>query len=749
MSAKQNSIPLTVVACDEGQRAPLARSKASRLRAAVLIAIHVLAAIHIAHWLTTGKTLSPVEPSEAGYTFSRGLVNAGFVLLLLATLSTFVFGRFFCGWGCHLVALQDLCTWLLRRAGIRPKPFRSRLLIFVPLLAAIYMFIWPALYRHVVAPWQGVSVPPYQSHFYIEGFWDTFPGWTVGIMTFVVCGGLIVYILGNKGFCTYACPYGGIFGVADQFAPGKIRVTDACHQCGHCTATCTSNVRVHEEVRDYGMVVDPGCMKCMDCVSVCPNDALYFGFGRTAFQKPAPRAVRPARRYDYTWLEELSLVFTFVITFLALRSLYDKIPFLFALGLAGITAFLGMTLARLAYQANVRVHWAQLRRGGRLTKAGVGFAVGMLAWIGLVLHSLTVQVAEYEGNRRLDAGKDTYFASGSKPGSITEPARAALTNGRDWLQWAADWSLLPCARLQGRIGSAYNFLDDADNAQARFEFASRLAPRHDAVYRFELALLALGRPSPDASVAIAHLEHILRRSPDYPNAAAQLSKIYSQLGDHSRAEAVWTAALERRPHDIGLRTGHVQYFLFRQKIEAALAAAHRAVEECPRHVEAYTLLAGLLMERGQIDEADAQLVAALKVVGNNAHLHYQRGLIAGFREDYAKAREHLTAAVKAQPTFAPALIRLGQLARRAGDLPEARRRLLAALQVQPLDREAADTWAQVVVQAGDAEAAIEQTQAAAAKDRAVLFRLAYLYRAAGQTAEASRTMAIFEGREPQ
>ena len=22
----------------------------------------------------------------------------------------------------------------------------------------------------------------------------------------------------------------------------------------------------------YGMVVDPGCMKCMDCVSVCPND---------------------------------------------------------------------------------------------------------------------------------------------------------------------------------------------------------------------------------------------------------------------------------------------------------------------------------------------------------------------------------------------------------------------------------------------------------------------------------------------
>src|SRR5207244_4171 len=84
---------------------------------------------------------------------------------------------------------------------------------------------------------------------------------------------MTVYFLGNKGFCTYACPYGGVFGLVDKVAPGRIRVTDACEECGHCTAVCTSNVIVHAEVKKYGMVVDPGCMKCMDCVSVCPNDA--------------------------------------------------------------------------------------------------------------------------------------------------------------------------------------------------------------------------------------------------------------------------------------------------------------------------------------------------------------------------------------------------------------------------------------------------------------------------------------------
>ena len=29
-------------------------------------------------------------------------------------------------------------------------------------------------------------------------------------------------------------------------------MTDACEHCGHCTVVCTSNVRVHEEVRDFG-----------------------------------------------------------------------------------------------------------------------------------------------------------------------------------------------------------------------------------------------------------------------------------------------------------------------------------------------------------------------------------------------------------------------------------------------------------------------------------------------------------------
>ena len=43
------------------------------------------------------------------------------------------------------------------------------------------------------------------------------------VVTFVVfiipflfiVGFMTVYFLGSKGFCTYGCPYGGVFGIAD------------------------------------------------------------------------------------------------------------------------------------------------------------------------------------------------------------------------------------------------------------------------------------------------------------------------------------------------------------------------------------------------------------------------------------------------------------------------------------------------------------------------------------------------------
>jgi polyferredoxin len=122
-------------------------SHAGRWRALVLLLVHVAIALHVWHWYSSGRTLSPLEPSESMAFSQRGIVNAGLVFFALTILSTFVLGRWFCGWACHLVAVQDGARWLLGRFGIRPRPLQLGLLGSVPWLAFVYMFLSPIVLR--------------------------------------------------------------------------------------------------------------------------------------------------------------------------------------------------------------------------------------------------------------------------------------------------------------------------------------------------------------------------------------------------------------------------------------------------------------------------------------------------------------------------------------------------------------------------------------------------------------------------
>src|SRR6476620_8382930 len=392
----KRSIELPVLSQLPAQKVEVRHSKTSRWRAAALIALTLLMAVHFIQWRISGSTVSPIEPSEAMATLQRGAVNAGFIFFTLAILATLVFGRFVCGWGCHILALQDFCAWLLKKAGLTPKPFRSRLLVFVPLIVALYMFVYPSVLRFFAAPKSEPVIPAFTNHLVTTEFWATFPTVAVAIPFLFVCGFMTVYFLGQKGFCTYACPYGGFFGLADKLSPGKIRVTPACNQCGHCTATCTSNVLVHAEVKQYGMVVDPGCMKCMDCVSVCPNDALYFGFGKPSILVPKSDAIK--RSYSLTWPEEIVGVLVFLGSFLAARGVYALVPFLMALGCAAVTTFLALNTWRLLRAKELSFYRFNLKSAGKIRKAGWAFAMFACVWIGLNAHSGWIRYHEFLGN---------------------------------------------------------------------------------------------------------------------------------------------------------------------------------------------------------------------------------------------------------------------------------------------------------------------------------------------------------------
>lgn len=644
-------------------------SKISKWRGLVLSLIYVGMAAHFAHWWLAGKTLSPIEPSESMYTLEQGLLNAGFICFLVGIVSTLILGRWFCGWGCHIIALQDLCTWLLKKLRFRPKPFRSRLLAFVPLAAALYMFVWPTVLRI----YQGRPAPALVYHLFTHDFWQTFPGPLMSIVTLLVAGFLIVILLGNKGYCFYACPYGGFFGLADKLAAGRVRVTEACDQCGHCTATCTSNVRVHEEVKRYGMVIDPGCMKCTDCISVCPKDALYIGFGRPSLLKGTPRAPARPRASDYIWPEELALAAFFIVSLYAFRGLYDAIPLLLALGMASIAAYLLVQAGRMLYERNVRVHTLVLKLKGSVTTGGWAFGLFSLLLAAWIAHSATLQYHLLEGERLLAVASERQAASatGADDATITA-SRAALSH----LLWVRGYALVPLASVEAQIGSLYVYLDELEKAEPHLRRALELMPNYGAA-RYKWAEVVARRG--DLAAGLAELRRAVEDNPALADARQDLIRALLEQNRRADAIEILERVVARRPHDAAARVELARLLFDGREPLRASEQLREAIRLQPARADAHLWL-GLAQARlGSHEAALAALEAAARLGSGDPSIQAAVGTACIELGRYDLAEASLDRARRAAPlrpevliTWASGLREMGRLDRALGELASSR-----------------------------------------------------------------------------
>jgi len=520
--------------------APLARrSPYARWRTATLVLVYVLMAAHIVHWQLAGKTLAPLELHEVMYTAELGIVTAGFLFMALAIVATAVFGRFFCGWGCHLLALQDLSAWLLRKLGVARKPIRARLIAWAPLVVMFYMFVWPQLERITA----GQDHPGFRfaddseriASFTTTNFWRNLPDPWISGLTFLVCGGLAIYVLGSRGFCTYACPYGVVFGFVDRLAIGKVRVDAAlCRQCGTCTKVCTSGIAVHDQLRVHGAVVDPRCLKDLDCVGACPHDALAYGFGKPSLLLRAAageRAVRP--RYEFTLGEELVMAAVFLATVFVFRGLYDTVPFLLSVGLGALGAFAVVVLGRLLRPGDVTLGKRVLRSGGRWRAEGLGVGIGTVLFLLLSAHSGVVQFARWRGHA-------AHVEANALPAVVRGPAVARALG---WLTTVDTWSLFASAAAKAELAWVKALAGDGHGAATLLGEAVALAPG-DAGHRYYYAGF-LARQG-DRAAAIVQLREAARLDPARAIVHTRLGQLLRDSGDEegARAELELSARLD-------------------------------------------------------------------------------------------------------------------------------------------------------------------------------------------------------------
>ena len=156
------------------------------------------------------------------------------------------------------------------------------------------------------------------------------------------------------------------------------------------------------------MVVDPGCMKCQDCISVCPEDALYFGFGKPALFAKARRKLKKVTAPQFSWREELALLAIFGFTLVVLvglpqvrighefyfmwaEKLYGQVPLLFGLGLSAITAFVVVFAWRVLRRPDADFLGLRMKAAAAPRAPASSSSRSPAAWTALPAHSAVVQ----------------------------------------------------------------------------------------------------------------------------------------------------------------------------------------------------------------------------------------------------------------------------------------------------------------------------------------------------------------------
>ncbi len=604
-----------------------------------LISVYVLMAVHITHWLVNGRTLAPLELNEVMYTFELGIVTAGFIFMGVTVVATAIFGRFFCSWGCHILALQDLCAWILEKLSIKPRGVRSRLLLWIPLLVAGYMFVWPQVLRiwndqplpilHLAADSDGWA------SFTTEHFWRNLPSVGVALSTFLVCGFLIVYVLGTRAFCQYGCPYGAVFSAVDRIAPGRIRVGSDCEQCGACTAACTSHIRVHEEVNRYGMVVNPACMKDMDCVSVCPQKTLSFKFGKPSLfaGKIGDTVVR--NRYDFSLGEDLAMAVLFLGVLVSLRGLYGVIPFFMSIAFGVMFAYGFVVVWRLARRESVKFNRWQLKSNGRLRWTGKLY-LGIASFVVLfIADSAIVRYHTYFGelahagmtrsSQHAHAGMAGAFTSSSESTDVAKLADSVVSH----LSTADQWGLLTTRHMRSMLADAYMSLNQWENARQQLERVIRIAPYDGA----SLLKLATIYTEMDAfKQAAHHCSNALIVNPDNAVAHYQYAGILFSAGDQVRATHHLREAIRLHPNHAAAQYDLGALLVKSGDIPSGIQHLRLAVTLDNDFADARYNLAVALMMSGKLDESIAEVDRAIALKPSDAQMTAFRRYVSGLRD---------------------------------------------------------------------------------------------------------------------
>jgi len=262
--------------------------------------------------------------------FIPALLSGSLLVFLSLLLLTFFLGRVYCSVICPMGIFQDIITWLSNRFT-RKKKYRfskeKKILRYSVLAVVLISFAAGGTFLLSLLDPYGAFGRMATNVFrpiYLEGnnllalLFNSFGNYTfyhvdiftlsllsliIGLITFLTIG-FLAWRYGRT-YCNTICPVGTILGFISSYSLMKIRINDgSCNNCGKCETKCKASCIDSKTSKiDYSRCVD-----CFDCMKVCKQKAITFGFAHKEQKTKTPSMPDNSKRMFLTAIGATTLI---------------------------------------------------------------------------------------------------------------------------------------------------------------------------------------------------------------------------------------------------------------------------------------------------------------------------------------------------------------------------------------------------------------------------------------------------------